>query len=348
MIVSPHLRIEGYDAYSWTELVSFFLPGLRARIDPGDAAAGTLLVVVDGEGIVLSAVHTSSRDASELHGKALSDDLEAVADAARARRVLVLREGTMEDLAERIGLTATLSGDYVAQALDVLRAVRSAMDADQLRLWPNPAAGVPIPPAGAIERALDAALPKGRTMVLVVYEEGPGAAPPANQTAIQTAAVLRRSDEGAFDWLVGPELLREWIGPTGGDWRRDFRIVVESVTRHAGEVHFGVFLQASTLESLLREADPGAWAREAAVRNVIFNPMPPALALALGADAVRGIGRLSSRALGGIDFASQLLPFANQLRAQLLAVRTVTDELGFDPLRMLAAVLRTSDEASEK
>ena len=83
------------------------------------------------------------------------------------------------------------------------------------------------------------------------------------------------------------------------------------------------------------------------MRNVVLQPMPRPVMAALGADAVRGVGRASARALGGLDLAGTLLPLAQTLRARVTQATTVTEILGFDPLAVLGAALRREDGEGE-
>lgn len=336
-MISPDLRVEGFDTPSWTRLISLFMPGLDERLaDHVEGARGTLTLVEDSERIVLTAIDSQRGPVPALCGSSV-DDLHQIALEHSVRRVLVLRTGTMEELSERLGLSARVRDDYISQLIGLLRAVRGAMDAGHIRLWPNPFANVPIPPPGAFTRALDILLPRDRAILVMLFE--PGTSP----AVMATAAAIRRNHDGEIDLLAGPDLLRSWAGPTGGDWQRDYRVYVDAVSRNVAEVHLGLFSEVPTLKALLRGGDPGSWAAETATRNVIMSPVPATVAVAVGADALRGVGRASAKALGGFDFAGRFLPLASQIRSRWLAARTVTDELGFDPLRVLATFLRRDD-----
>ncbi len=352
-MISRDIRFEGFDAPSWTRLVSLFLPGLRDR-GPEDRfsltdltssqshsgpaeRAGTLTVVEDAHRQILCALHSLRGPVDALTGTH-TGDLAALAEAHHAARILVLRAGTMEELSERMGLSVRVDEEFLAQSLSFLGAVRSGLDAGHIQLWPNPVGTLPVPPPGAVTRALDIFLPSGKALVVMLYENN------TSPAELATAAVLRRNEHGKIDWIAGPDQVRGWTGVLGGDWRRDYRVVVDAVGRNVAPVHMALFTEMDTLHALLEGGDAGAWARQSAVRNLIISPMPRPIALAMGADAIRGVGRLSAQALGGFGFAGKLLPMAQQLRARLLEARTVTDELGFDPLRVLAAILRREDQ----
>jgi len=343
-VISAELRFEGFDARSWTNLVSLFLPGLPERLDrapdASDApvaegevrARGSLLVVVDEDDVILAASHSQRGRVRELAGTSVDRTaLPLLATRAGAHRVLVLREGVMEELAEQLGARFKSDDSYLAQLLEVIRAARELEASGELTLWPNPIANVPIPAAATFERALDLVLPDGRAAVLALWD-GP----------LWTAVVLRRR-HGEIDLVAGPETLVRWTGPLGGDWRRDYRVILDAVARSVAPVHFGIFAEAPTVRSLLRAADAGTWAQSVAVRNVVISPMPRTVGAALGADAVRGIGKASARALGGLDLAGALLPFVREVRARVTHASSVSEILGFDPLKVLGAILRRDE-----
>jgi hypothetical protein len=154
-----------------------------------------------------------------------------------------------------------------------------------------------------------------------------------------TSVALRRR-HGAIDFVAGPDLISRWTGPLGGDWRRDQRVVVDAVSRFLAPAHLGIFGEASTVRRLLLRGDPGAWAAAVAMRDVVVNPTPPYVAVAIGADAVRGFASKTARLLGGFDPLSALAPITHLVRTRVAEVSSVTETLGFDPLEVLRNVIR--------
>lgn len=330
-MISGDLRFEGFDVASWQNLLSLFMPGLRDRVSrAAERPAGTLTVVVDDDDVVLLALHSLDGRWDEGIGAEVGP-LPRLAEASGARRVLALRAGAMEELVERAALRYRPGQDYLTQTLMVVRAARELADAGLVRLWPNPLAGVPIPSPQAVQRALDLVLPVDKAAVLVLWDGG-----------LWTAVALRRRREG-IDLVAGPDLLARWAGPLGGDWRRDHRVFVDAVARAVAPVHLGVFAEADTFRDLLRSDAPGRWAKAIAVRDVIVNPMPGFVTAAVGADAVRGVGRASAQVLGGLDLAGTLLPVAQMIRARVTQAESVREILGFDPLSALATALRREE-----
>jgi hypothetical protein len=353
-VISPHLRFEGFDARSWTNLLSLFAPGLRDRMteepadtdvpetDVADADAGpelgTLVILRADDGRVLKAFHTTRGRVRDLRYDG-PQDLERVARAYHSRRAFELREGVLEELAEELAQRLQRADDYATQWLVVARIIRELTEAGKIHSWPRPVADVPVPTAGMVRRAVDIVLPDEHALVVVLWEHG----------TPWTAFALRRRD-GVIDLAAGPDLLLRWTGPLGGDWRRDHRIVASAITRAVAPVHVGLFAEARTIRELLRTPDPGAWARAVAVRDIIIHPTPPYVAVALGADTARAVARTTARWLGGVDALAPLAPLGTYLRGRVSEVGSVTALLGFDPLRALARSLaqrpvRESDEA---
>lgn len=350
-MIHPELRFEGFDARSWTNLISLFAPDVvwadRAspisgdvdeeadELTPKDRTRGALIIVIDDRDRVLTAFHTSRGRVEGLTWTG-PDALPMLAARYRARRCIALREGVIEEITERVARRHDRDADYFAQCLLIMRTVRELSEAGLLHTWPRPLANVPIPTSAMVRRALDTVLPEDRTLALVVW----------NGSTPWTGLVLRRR-KGGIDLVAGPDLIARWAGPLGGDWRRDHRVISDAITDAVAPVHLGIFTELDTLRALLRSADPGAWARAALVRDVIVHPTPPYVAVALGADAVRAVARGSARWLGGIDALSALAPLATYVRGRVAEVASVTATLGFDPLKVLAIWLRRGEDEPE-
>lgn len=350
-MISADLKFEGFDSRSWTNLVSLFSPGLEDRLEGPPAASddpevrrgegegvrrGNLVVVVDADERVLKAFHSLRGRVTDLdHGSLV--DLARVCEDYAAARCIVLREGVMEEMAERLAMRLQRGDDYVTQWLSLARIFREMQEAGLIRTYPRPLANVPVPSPATVRRVLDVVLPDDHSLVVMLWERG----------HTWTAAVLRRRN-GSIDYVAGPDLVSRWTGPLGGDWRRDRRVIVDAVSRYVAPVHLGVFSEARTMRELLRRPDPGAWATAAAVRDIVVNPTPPYVAVALAADAVRGVASRAARLLGGIDALGALTPITTLIRARIGEVASVTQTLGFDPLEALAALLHREEPDGEE
>ncbi len=349
-MIDPALRFEGFDSRSWTNLISLFAPNVVARLategadsdapeleehEKTERARGALVIVLDDRDRVIKALHS-------VHGRVEGiewtgpEAMPELAERYAALRCVAFREGVPEEIAERVAQRVDRDDDYLAQFLLLSRTVRELSEAGLLHSWPRPLASVPIPSMAMVRRAMDTVLPEDRAMVAVIWKRG----------TPWTGLVLRRGREG-IDLVAGPDLLARWTGPLGGDWRRDYRVISDVVAARVAPVHLGLFTDLDTVRTLLRTADPGAWARSVAVRDVIVHPTPPYVAVALGADALRAVARGSARWLGGIDALAPLAPLASYVRGRVSEVASVTATLGFDPLQVLAIWLRRAEEAEE-
>lgn len=343
-MIGGDVRMQGFDARSWTRLLALFAPPIvqpsKAR---GDRPSGTLVLVVSRTGRARLAFHSERGPVAAITGRDASrkpygdpGSLAALAREHHAYRVLVVREGTLEEIADKVALRLHRDDDHLQQWLVVVRAVREALDSGALQLHPRPFAALPVPTAPMIHRALDAVLPEDTALVLATFADD----------ALVTAVALRRR-RGEIDRVLGPDVLTGWTGPLGGDWRRDHRVLTDRVAEHVAPVHIGLYAQHEDLRALLRNPEPGAWARAVATRELIVQPAPPYVAVALGADAMRAAARRSSRALAGIDALAPLAPLARLIRNRIGEVASVTSTLGFDPLKILAAWLDRVDPEPE-
>jgi hypothetical protein len=330
-MISEDFRFEGFGTSDWLNLLSLF--GARkpaAGVTPGEGALtrhATLVIVVDDDNAPCAAFITG-RGAVELATSADVDDLDALCKHFSTEAAVLIQDGAIEELTERAAERIALEGDYAAQWLVLLQAARELEDEGKLRFYPS-SSRLPLPTVGVLRRALDLLLPDDRALVFALWDG----------QAIWTAFAIHRH-AGEIDHMVGPELISEWTGPLGGDYRRDQRAIRRAVARALGPVHIGVFAQRESVEALLRDASPGAWARAVTMRDVIISPAPPYVHMAVGADAARGFGRQARQWFGGLDLFSYIGPAAEFAREHVARVGSVTNVLGFNPLQALATRLR--------
>jgi hypothetical protein len=251
----------------------------------------------------------------------------------RVRRGVALRLGTIEELTERAAEQVTRTDDYAAQWLALLTATRELEREGSLYFWPEQRPAVPLPTPQVLAKALDVVLPDERSFVAVLWED----------TELWTALILRRRG-GQIDLVGGPELVQEIVGPLGGDFRRDQRLVSRAIGDSIAPVQVGLYAQRRRFERLLRDAEPGAWVKAIALRDVIIDPSPAYVHFAVGADALRATARRTSQLFGGIDFMSFIEPAARYAREQIAHVASVSGMLGFNPLEVLARKLRANED----
>jgi hypothetical protein len=330
-------RIEGFDARSWHRLITLVAPGLTSYAPASNergarTTGGFLFVLYDDDGVV-SALH-SLRGAVTLDAWGGPASLEACADALGSRFGLAARVGAIEALYEQLGARLQHDDDPWELVLLAASAVRELMDHGVMHLVPASRTPVPLPPMEFVRAAWDHVLPDGHAFALVLFDG----------IDVETALVARRRGAG-LDLCLGPESLRRMVGPLAGDLRHDFRAVRTAIEREVAPLSCGVFMATDTLRALLLSDASGDWARAIARREAVIAPMPPWVAMAAGAGALRHAASRSRRVVAGIDFADLLGPIARRAQ-ELLDGVDLRAMLGFDPLELLGALLRQSRSAN--
>ncbi|HKU44595.1 MAG TPA: hypothetical protein VJR89_40825 [Polyangiales bacterium] len=330
-MLSAELRVTGFDSQAWARLLSLF--GASAE-EASAAQRGTLVVVVDPLDAPCAAFITQRGPVpiAEYTGRA---HLAALCERLGAPRAIVVRLGAIEELTERAVPRVLGTENYAAQWLGLLSAMRELEREGALYFWPERRA-LPLPNGAVLARTVDTVLPDERALLAVLWEDG-----------VPWTALLLRRRAGEIDLVAGPEFVLDVVGPLGGDYRRDHRAVSRAVSDAVAPVHIGIYAQRSRFELLLRNPAPGAWAKAVALRDIIIDPSPPYVHVALAADALRATARKTSHYLGGLDFLSSLQPAARYAREQVMHVASVTRMLGWNPLEVLASRLRTRADTRE-
>jgi len=123
-------------------------------------------------------------------------------------------------------------------------------------------------------------------------------------------------------------------------------VISEAVGRHLAPVHLGIYADEQDLRALLRDPRPGAWTRAVVSRDIIVQPTPPYIAVALAADGMRAAARRTESWMEGTavkNVLAQIAPLASFVRGRAAEVASVTQLLGFDPLKLLAAWLEGTE-----
>jgi hypothetical protein len=330
-VLSANLRVTGYDAVGWSRLVSLF----EARRHPSareEPQAFNVLVVVEDMVGAACAAFVANRGPVQLSEYSSRADLPRLCEEHGTRRAVALKLGTLEEIAERAAEQVLRTDDYAAQWLALLAAMRELEREGALYFWPERPI-VPLPSPQLVTRALDVVLPDEHSFVAALWEDN----------ELWTALVLRRRG-GQFDLLGGPELVLDVVGPLSGDYRRDHRTVSRAISDAVAPVQLGIYASRRRFERLLREAEPGSWAKAIAMREIIIDPSPAYVQVAIGADALRATARRTGQFLGGFDFMTYLEPAARYAREQIAHVASVTGMLGFNPLQVLASRLRANED----
>lgn len=339
-------RIEGFDARAWHRLVTLVAPGLASRAphehDARAAEEGGTLLVLYHETRVLRALHSHRGVVRESQWPG-REGLASLAEKHGARFVLAAEVGALEEWYERIGGRLTRDDGASTTVLVCTGALRELYDEGELHFWPSILpSGVPLPTAAVLARSFDFLLPEGRCALLALFADD----------ALETAVLVRRNG-GSIDRVYGPEALRSMMGPIGGDFRRDHKIMRAAIERAVGPLAFALSAETSTVHRLLRAETPGAWAAALATRDLIADPMPAWLAVTAGAGAARAAAGGVRTALGssGLNVLDRFglgdaLGRAREKLTDALGAAGFDLEktLGFDPLSIVGNILRRSGE----
>lgn len=328
-MIDPAIRIVDLDPREWKNLLRFLstpapLPG------PEGARRSGGLVVLHAGGKVLKAVHTERGRVASLAWEG-PDALKALARAQSARWVVAVEGDALDELVHRVQERVRMEDSSLQQGLVWAHVVRELLEERRIVVHPRPLAGVPIPQASTLLRALDLALPDDRTAVAYLFD-GPD---------VWSSIVIRKS-KGVIDLVAGHRAL----GLHHAEIRSflDYPRILDAVRRKFGEPHAGFFAERRTVERLFADPRPGTWARAYALREVIVEPMTPWAGVMLGSGVVREAFDRSRKLLSRLDPLGLAQPLARAARERLSASVDFKQILGFDPFEVLDRLIRLEDD----
>lgn len=328
LVLSPDVRFEGFTAADWTRVLSLFKARRVSGSERDPERPVGLVVAVHSQGKLWKLVHTQV-------GRLRLDDAqrdwplstEELARRNHASWAIRVEAGTLELVMERFSARARRGDDLVTQTLTLLELLQEELIAGRLDLWPRRLGGVPVPAPGVVRGTLDAVCPVGRAMLIGLFEHG----------ELWTSLALRRGPDGV-NLVLGPDELRAEMGLLSGDWRRDYRHLAHAVEHRLGPLAFGCYAEVETVRKLEVDPSPGAWARAAALRDLILSPLPAPLAIPLGIDAtlfaVHALRAIADR----VDPLGIVNPSLDRLR-ELARDYAGVHVLGFHPLDLLRKLL---------
>lgn len=328
-MLAPDVRFEGFTHTDWDRVLELFQP-LRSdgKPRPENRPRGLVIAVHDGDRL-RKLLHSRA-------GRLRLDDLapdwpmsaQRLAERHDASWALCIRTGALEAVMEDLGRRLRPHHGCNEQWLLLLEALREQSLAGGIELWPPRTEGFPIPTAPMIDATLDTVCPVGKSMLVGLFEDD----------ELWTSIALRRGRRG-FDWILGPDLLREELGLLSGDFRRDHRHLARVVIDEVGPLALGCFAQRETFRALEVDPTPGAWAIAVATRDVVLSPVPAGMAVPLGLDAGRAAFGALRQIASRIDPGGVLTPAFAALREVTLGERDVEEVLGFHPLDLLRQLL---------
>ena len=328
-MLAPEVRFEGFTHQDWVRVLELFRPRRpegRAR-DP-ERPRGFVIAVHDGDEL-LKLLHSRV-------GRLRLDDLspdwpvtaEELARRHHASGAVCLERDALENVMEELGMRLRREDDLTAQWLTLLSLVQAQLNAGRIQMWPQRLRGMPLPGKPMIDRTLDLVCPRGKTMLIGLFDHD----------ELWSSIALRRGARG-IDLVLGPDALRGELGLLSGDFRRDHRHLVRAVSERAGPLSLGCFAEYRTFLDLEVDPTPGAWALAIAVRDVVLHPVPAAMALPIGIDAGRAAFSALREVATRIDPAGVLAPALGAMRDVAFGNRKLEDVLGFNPLELLRRLL---------
>ncbi len=328
-MLSADVRFEGFTATDWTRVLSLFRPRRPAseQRDPARPRGG--VVAIHAGSRLLKLVHTEvGRLRLDDAQRAFPCPAEALARSHHASWSAIVEAGTLDAIMDRFAERSRRGDDIAAQTITLLQVAREEMIAGRIEIWPGRLKGVPIPSQAVVRSSLDSVCPVGRTMVVGLFEAG----------SCWTSIALRRGP-GGFNLVLGPDEVRGDMGLLAGDWRRDYRHLSRAVEDRSGPLAFGCYAEVATIRALEVDPTPGAWARAAALRDIILSPLPAPLAIPLGIDAGWAAWSALRAAAERLDPVGVVAPAMAALRDVAFGDRDVSEVLGFHPLELLRKVL---------
>jgi hypothetical protein len=327
-VLAPDVRFEGFNATDWTRVLSLFQPRRASGAERDPDRPRGLVVAVHSRGRLWKLVHTK---VGRLRLDDAQRDWPLSAEELGRRNVaswaISIEAGALERVMNRFGARARRGDDLVVHLVTLAELVQAEVLAGHIEVWPNRLRGVPVPAPSVVRGTLDSVCPVGRAMVVGLFEHG----------ELWTCIALRRGRDGV-NLVLGPEEIRADMGLLSGDWRRDYRHLAHAIEDRLGPIAFGCYAEVETLRKLEVDPSPGAWARAAALRDLILSPLPAPLAIPLGVDAtlfaVHAMRAIAER-VDPLGIVSPSVDLVREIARDYAGVNV----LGFHPLELLRRLL---------
>lgn len=332
-MLAADFELNGFSSRDWRRLIQLFPGPISNRSEPGRGGG----VVVLAEGNRLCGLWRAQEGPISASSVAWPQSLPDLAEALEAPWVARLGPNTLLDLQERFGSRLRANDSLQDQWVKLLVAIQELVFEDAISVWPKRLFTWPAAVQDTLARsAFELMCPPGKCLLLGAFEQG----------QLYTAVVLCRGAE-SIERVVGPDDLRPAMGLLSGDWLRDYTHLLDAVETHFGPVAGGCFGEASTLKRLLSERAPGSFSQAVAARDIVLQPVNPALAVSLGFDVGRaayaGVQSLTQR------IASTPLrqhPAVRKVQQVAKGDSQIEDLLGFDPVSAIGDLLMKSKNNS--
>jgi hypothetical protein len=335
-VLHPDVELFDLDADQLAAWWKLLLPP-AVRPDRGAQQARWAALFLDAGGAVAHGVHHAR---GALHAGAIpfaGVSRRALAELRRALDVdllVVVARGALARIAGDVESTLPQDGDYAAQCITALRALRRAAGRD---LWLDPPLLELVPPVAAepLQRTFELLVPSGSALAIYLFDGTRDVFASAIAVVEGGSITVLTTHQGLADALPGPSFARSW--------RAQYRRALELIDERYAAPSIGVFLEAAAWTRIL-DGPPDQLMREIAAGAVVIDPAPAwlrgllggAQLVSLAGGAARGLARFvpagARRAAG--DLAQQAHARLRESGAHPFAL------LGFDPIALWHEVRR--------
>jgi len=330
-VLSPDVELLEIDGRHWASWFDLLTPAGITR-DPRWA-----VVFVEEDRAVR--VVANGRGALPLRDVPFSgtspEALAALRDALDVGAVVVLSTDVLPRLFEEIEAHLALDVDIVGQGLVFLRALKRLQGRG---LWVEPRVLdiIPTPSFEALQRTFDLLIPDDSSLLAYIFED---------DCSDIAASIIATKKDGDIDLATTHLALADRIDPAelAGDWRKQYKRVLELVGKRLEPPSLAVFLERDTYYRILT-GPTDQLARELHKRNLIIDPAPTWLLGLLGGATVAVFATRGAMSLAKLlppqarklasDLATQAKDAVRESRAQPFAL------LGFDPIELFLTIRR--------
>jgi hypothetical protein len=333
-MLTPDVRIEGFDAADWILLGQILGGESGDLLGTGrpDAPSGGVVVLLEGRHVVK--VLSTSRGRLDPSRVSAEGPLEDVVCGAGVAWGIRMQRPALAELSDRFARRLEREDRFLGQVLKLAATVRELAEMGAIETHPRNVRALPVPSEKTVDRALDVICPPGKAMLVGAFDGG----------EVLTSVAIHRGRTG-FDRIVGPSEVRRELGLVASDWTRNVPGLVRAVELSVGPLALGCFAQMKTWQRLVRDRAPGAWAAAALGRELLLQPVAPALAIPLGVDVGRAAMAVARdlAARFGIVLSTGGAPLFQELnRFRDAGQNEVSRLLGFDPFALLRELLTPS------
>lgn len=298
----------------------------------GDPRKGLVLVVRSGTPALLIDVMEGIVPLPQWLAGAASVDGEALRRLRRERGAtwaMAADPALLGSIDAAVSAVFDPRADLLASLLRLAVPIREARRAGLFVFSPALLEDVPIPDESAVRSVFDHVFPDDTAALLYVF--GP--------RGLSFAAIAEKR-RGEIVRIAGHDALGG-IAVRGAMWKAAVPRILEQARSRFAPPSIGVFADETALARAIFGSEPAALPRALASREIILDPLPAWLAVALGVDTAAkaaGAARDVVRRLDplGIVDRLDLHGFAGRVQRRISSELPIRRMLGFDPFEVIA------------